>query len=73
MLFTKNIVAMAALCSFVGASPTPSQEMADGTVAVTCFSGDTCNGSSDPTVTIGDGGRRCFAVSNKRSISVSGK
>lgn len=43
-----------------------------GTVLVTTYSGDTCNGNSE-NVFITNGGYRCFPVSNKRSIGVNGK
>ncbi|KAK3324962.1 hypothetical protein B0H66DRAFT_636481 [Apodospora peruviana] len=42
-----------------------------GTVSVNTYSGDSCNGDNE-NVVLTNGGYRCFAVSNKRSIGVSG-
>ncbi|KAF2271453.1 uncharacterized protein EI97DRAFT_387854 [Westerdykella ornata] len=42
-----------------------------GTMVVTVFSGDTCSGSNSQ-FTVTNGGYRCVAVSNARSLSVSG-
>jgi hypothetical protein len=41
-------------------------------VSVTTYSGDACTGSNN-NIVITSGGYRCVAVSNTRSINVSGK
>ncbi|KAM7199030.1 hypothetical protein V8F33_004767 [Rhypophila sp. PSN 637] len=75
MQFTKNLVALAGFFALAMAAPAAEAEAANlvtrGTVTVTTYSGDICNGSSD-RVTITNGGYRCFPVSNKRSIGVTG-
>ena len=81
MHFPKNIIALAALISgLTTAAPTEPVTSIDtlkgnaiaGTVVVTTYSGDACNGNND-NVVVTNGGYRCFAVSNKRSIGVSGE
>jgi len=87
MQFTKNIITLAALFSGL-AIAAPAAEVIDtlagrtidtlegraiaGTVVVTTYSGDSCNGNND-NVVVTNGGYRCFPVSNKRSIGVSGE
>ncbi|KAM7212385.1 hypothetical protein V8F06_012218 [Rhypophila decipiens] len=83
MQFTKNLVALAGFFALTMAAPAAEPEaapaaveeaanlVARGTVTVTTYSGDVCNGSSD-RVTITNGGYRCFPVSNKRSIGMTG-
>lgn len=56
-----NIVTLAALFGLAAA----------GTAGVIPWSGGDCHGSSDPIVTVPNGGSRCFAVSNKRSLFVT--
>lgn len=82
MLFRTPLLALAALAGLTIAAPVEEQggvlpavqeaRAIAGTVSVVTYSGDSCSGSNDQVV-VTDGGYRCFPVSNKRSISVSGK
>lgn len=84
MQFSKNLIALAGFFVLAMAAPAAEPEaapahvdespslVARGTVTVTTYSGDICNGQAD-RVTITNGGYRCFPVSNKRSIGVTGE
>ncbi|KAK4652905.1 hypothetical protein QC762_0078050 [Podospora pseudocomata] len=80
MQLTKNILALAALLPLTLAAPAPEGQLEAkfesgvsilGTAVVTTYSGDACNGNNEQTA-VTNGGYRCFAVSNKRSIGYSG-
>lgn len=80
MHLIKNLAALATLLTLATAAPAPNAasdvamdpRAAAGTVSVTTYSGDACTGSNS-NVVITNGGYRCVAVSNTRSINVSGK
>ena len=85
MQLTNSLALLAALLTLTAAAPatTPAEvgtaidseldaRAAAGTVSVTTFSGDACTGANDQVV-VTSGAYRCLPVSNKRSISVSGK
>ncbi|KAK3331363.1 hypothetical protein B0H66DRAFT_613721 [Apodospora peruviana] len=81
MQLTKNLVGLAAIISLATAAPWAAREDMQvdmearevaGTVSVTAYAGDTCSGG-DESVVVTDGGFRCFAVSNKRSIGMRGR
>ncbi|KAM7192894.1 hypothetical protein V8F33_008082 [Rhypophila sp. PSN 637] len=70
MQFT--LATILALATTTLATPIPEELQERGTVTVTMFGGDVCNGQAD-SFQVTDGGRRCVPVrSAKRSISVSG-
>ncbi|KAM7216177.1 hypothetical protein V8F06_008477 [Rhypophila decipiens] len=70
MQFT--LATVLALATAALATPTPKELQERGTVTVTMFGGDVCNGQAD-SFQVTDGGRRCVPVpSSKRSLSVSG-
>ncbi|CAP71391.1 uncharacterized protein PODANS_6_2395 [Podospora anserina S mat+] len=78
MQFTNNLLALLTLLPLTLAAPESQLEAKFesgvsilGTAVVTTYSGDACNGSNEQ-VTVTNGGYRCFAVSNKRSIGYSG-
>ncbi|KAM7200371.1 hypothetical protein V8F20_005348 [Naviculisporaceae sp. PSN 640] len=83
MQFTKNLIALAGFFALATAAPAAEPEAAPapldesaalvprGTVTVTAYSGDVCNGAAD-RVTLTNGGYRCWVVSGKRSIGMTG-
>ncbi|KAK4171537.1 hypothetical protein QBC36DRAFT_199113 [Triangularia setosa] len=79
MQLIKKVLALVALLPLTLAAPAEAELATKfesdvrilGTVVITTYSGNACNGSNEQ-VTVTNGGYRCFPVSNKRSIGISG-
>lgn len=70
-----SVSLLAALISFTAASPLEAPPLAarDHSAHTNMYSSDICQGDVDSFDVVGSGGYRCVAVSNKRSISASGR